>query len=125
MLGSRSAAGCQVVPRSRLTSTRVMRPTGGHAKPRTRWRPAASAEPLHEDVQDVSWDIALHARQLEHRAEWDARPLRHADAAEPPLRARRDLAHELLEEPASVAGALDEADDRARGKAKQVIEGQL
>src|SRR4030095_10490881 len=42
-----------------------------------------------------------------------------------PLRARRHLAHGVLEEPPPVTGALDEAGHRARGQAQQLVEAEL
>src|SRR5204862_3868112 len=82
-------------------------------------------EAFHQHVQDVARRVPPDPGQLEHRPEGDARPLRHADPAEPPLRARGRLAHQLLEEPASVARALDEGDDGARGQTQEVVEAQL
>ena len=61
----------------------------------------------------------------EHRAQRNARPLGHADAAEAPLRARGHLAHELVEEGPPVAGTLDEGGDGARGQAQEVVEAEL
>ena len=79
-------------------------------------------EALHEHVQEIARRVALEAGELEDRAQRHARPLRDADGAEPPLRARGHLAHELLEEPAPVARALDVADDGARGQPQQLVE---
>jgi len=42
-----------------------------------------------------------------------------------PLRPRGHLAHELLEEAASIAGALHKGDDGPRGQAQEIIEPEL
>ena len=82
-------------------------------------------EAFDEHVHDIPRRAAPDPGHLQHRAERHASPLRHPDGALPPLRARRDLAHDILEEPPPVAGALDEARDRARGQAQQLVEAEL
>jgi hypothetical protein len=82
----------------------------------------AESSPLHEHVQDVARRALANLGLLEHRAERHACPLRHADAAVVPLRARGSLAHQLLEEPAAVAGAptavMTEREGRHRRSSK-------
>ena len=63
-------------------------------------------EPLGQHVDRAAGD----PRPLEHGAERHAAPLRHADRAQPPLRARRGRALLAREEAAAVPGALDERD---------------
>ena len=54
-----------------------------------------------------------------------SRPLSYADASVAPLRARSDLPHKLLEEPAPVTGAFDVRDDRPRRQPEEVVEAEV